>query len=87
MVHMTYQPWCVRDTRWRRWEGERFVLVFFTVRGARDALGDSEHKRPTALHQRLRCGTNRSMAERRATSRLSLCRSVASEPPPVEACR
>jgi len=30
------------------------VLVFFTVRGARSALGGAEKKLPTALHRRLR---------------------------------
>jgi len=42
-------PHCTRP-----WEGERFVLVFFTVRGARSALGGAEKKLPTALHRRLR---------------------------------
>ena len=41
--------------------GERFALVFFTVRGARNALGDSEFFRPTSLHRRLRCALDRSI--------------------------
>ena len=52
-----HNRWVVYDGntphRPRRWVGERFIIVFFTTRGARMGLGASEHTPPTRLHREL----------------------------------